>query len=153
VSGPPGARGAYPLLTVVVFINYVDRGNLATAAPLIKDQLRLSNTQIGVLLSAFFWSYVPGQILVGRKLWIRRRECRRPSGTYTPTAIAGTSLPSPPALSDAQQEKVDALATKKGLKTGLQASLEFRQFVSMHTDTFVNGPTSATQLVQQAQGH
>jgi hypothetical protein len=58
-----------------------------------------------------------------------------------------------PALSEAQQAKVDALATKKGLKTGLQASLEFRQFVSTHTDTFVNGPTTATQLVQQAQGH
>jgi hypothetical protein len=58
-----------------------------------------------------------------------------------------------PALTEAQQAKVDALAAKKGLKTGLQASLEFRQFVSTHTDTFVNGPTSATQLVQQAQGH
>ena len=58
-----------------------------------------------------------------------------------------------PALTEAQQAKVDALATKKGLKTGLQASLEFRQFVSTHTDTFVNGPTTATQLVQQAQGH
>ena len=58
-----------------------------------------------------------------------------------------------PALTEAQQAKVDALATKKGLKTGLQASLEFRQFVSSHTDTFVNGPTTATQLVQQAQGH
>jgi hypothetical protein len=58
-----------------------------------------------------------------------------------------------PALSDAQQEKVDAIARKKGLTTGFPASLEFRQFVSMHTDTFVNGPTSATQLVQQAQGH
>src|SRR3984893_16276895 len=58
-----------------------------------------------------------------------------------------------PALTEAQQAKVDALATKKGLKTGLQASLEFRQFVSTHTDTFVNGPTSATQLVHEAQGH
>jgi hypothetical protein len=57
-----------------------------------------------------------------------------------------------PALSDAQQDKVDAAAKKKGLTTGIQASLEFRQFVSSHTDTFVNGPTSATQLVQQAQG-
>jgi MFS family permease len=54
-----------PLLALAIFINYVDRGNLATAAPLIKDQLRLSNTQIGLLLSAFFWSYVPGQLLAG----------------------------------------------------------------------------------------
>ena len=58
-----------------------------------------------------------------------------------------------PALSDAQQDKVEALAKKKGLTTGMQASLEFRQFVSSHTDTFVNGPTSATQLVHEAQGH
>src|SRR5260370_8415580 len=58
-----------------------------------------------------------------------------------------------PALSEAQQAKVDALATKKGLKTGLQASLEFRQFVSTHTDTFVNGPTTATHLAQHAHGH
>jgi len=54
-----------PLLALGIFINYVDRGNLATAAPLIKDQLHLSSTQIGLLLSAFFWSYVPAQILAG----------------------------------------------------------------------------------------
>ena len=54
-----------PLLAIAVFINYVDRGNLATAAPLIKDQLHLSSTQVGLLLSAFFWSYVPAQILAG----------------------------------------------------------------------------------------
>src|SRR5581483_8945167 len=59
-----------PLIAVVIFINYVDRGNLATAAPLMKDELGLSSTQIGVLLSAFFWSYVPAQILAG---WLAER--------------------------------------------------------------------------------
>src|SRR5580692_9392516 len=59
-----------PLLAVAIFINYVDRGNLATAAPLIKDQLQLSSTHIGLLLSAFFWSYVPAQILAG---WLAER--------------------------------------------------------------------------------
>ena len=44
------------LLTAAAFINYIDRGNLATAGPLIRDQLSLSNVQLGVLLSAFFWS-------------------------------------------------------------------------------------------------
>jgi hypothetical protein len=58
-----------------------------------------------------------------------------------------------PVLTDAQQDKLDGLAKKKGLTTGLKASLEFRQFISSHTDTFVNGPTSATRLVQQAQGN
>ena len=58
------------LLTLAAFINYVDRGNLATAGPLIRDQLGLSNTQLGLLLSAFFWSYAPGQLPAG---WLAER--------------------------------------------------------------------------------
>ena len=54
---------ALALLALAIFINYVDRGNLATAAPLIKRDLRLTNVQYGVLVSAFFWVYVPGQIV------------------------------------------------------------------------------------------
>jgi MFS family permease len=53
------------LMALVVFINYVDRGNLATAGPLIKDELKLDNTQLGLLLSAFFWVYTPGQVFSG----------------------------------------------------------------------------------------
>src|SRR5579862_6826377 len=51
------------LVALSIFINYVDRGNLATAAPLIKSELRLTNTQYGFLVSAFFWVYVPGQLV------------------------------------------------------------------------------------------
>jgi MFS family permease len=58
------------LLTLAAFINYVDRGNLATAAPLIRDQLSLSHTQLGVLLAAFFWSYAPAQLPAG---WLAER--------------------------------------------------------------------------------
>jgi MFS family permease len=47
------------LVTLAVFINYVDRGNLATAAPLIQDQLALTATQLGLLGSAFYYAYVP----------------------------------------------------------------------------------------------
>ena len=46
------------LVTVAVFINYVDRGNLSTAAPLIQTELHLSATQLGTLLAAFYYSYV-----------------------------------------------------------------------------------------------
>jgi sugar phosphate permease len=56
-----GAVVGFPALAI--FINYLDRGNLATAAPLIKGELKLSNTQIGILVSAFYWVYVPGQFL------------------------------------------------------------------------------------------
>ena len=48
----------------------MDRGNLATAAPLIKGELNLSNAQYGLLVSAFFWVYVPGQIMAA---WLVQR--------------------------------------------------------------------------------
>jgi hypothetical protein len=51
------------LLAVASFINYVDRGSLATAAPLVRDEFALSSTQLGLLLSAFFWSYRRGRSL------------------------------------------------------------------------------------------
>jgi MFS family permease len=63
VSPPVMFTGAMVgLLALAVFINYLDRGNLATAAPRIKDELKLSNTEIGILVSAFFWVYAPAQI-------------------------------------------------------------------------------------------
>ncbi len=49
--------GAILLLVISVFISYVDRGNLSVAAPLLKTELSLSASQLGLLLSAFFWSY------------------------------------------------------------------------------------------------
>lgn len=63
-------KGVVGLIALAIFINYVDRGNLATAAPLIKDQLHLNNAQIGLLLSAFFWVYTPGQLVAG---WLAER--------------------------------------------------------------------------------
>jgi hypothetical protein len=56
-----------------------------------------------------------------------------------------------PVLTDEQNAKVDELTIKKGLKTGFKASLEFRQFITYHTDTFTAGPFSASDLVQQAE--
>src|SRR6267154_5267765 len=45
------------LLALSVIINYIDRGNLSIAAPLLKDELGISASQLGILLSAFFWTY------------------------------------------------------------------------------------------------
>src|SRR5437879_11703986 len=45
------------LLALSVFINYLDRGNLSIAAPLLKNEFQLSATHLGVLLSSFFWTY------------------------------------------------------------------------------------------------
>src|SRR5436190_11450094 len=53
------------LLFLSVVINYIDRSNLSIAAPLIKDELGISGTQLGTLLSAFFYTYGLLQIPAG----------------------------------------------------------------------------------------
>jgi MFS family permease len=53
------------LLVIAVLINYVDRGSLALAAPLLAKDWGLSASQLGILLSAFFWTYVLLQVPVG----------------------------------------------------------------------------------------
>lgn len=53
------------LLGAAVFLNYVDRGAIAVAAPLMKSELALSATTFGVAVSAFFWVYAPIQLFSG----------------------------------------------------------------------------------------
>src|SRR5215475_10511533 len=61
----PAFSRVLALLFLSVFINYVDRSNLSIAAPLLKDELGISASQLGVLLSAFFWTYSSCQLLSG----------------------------------------------------------------------------------------
>jgi MFS transporter, ACS family, D-galactonate transporter len=53
------------LLWFSAFFNYVDRGNLSIAAPILKDELGLSTGQLGILLSSFFWTYSGFQLIAG----------------------------------------------------------------------------------------
>jgi MFS family permease len=46
-------------------INYIDRANLAVAAPSIRAELGISAAVMGVVLSAFFWTYAPMQMPFG----------------------------------------------------------------------------------------
>src|ERR1700742_2608956 len=61
----PALFGVALLLSIAVLINYVDRGTMAIAADLIKDDLHLSASQLGLLLAAFFWTYAPFQLVSG----------------------------------------------------------------------------------------
>ena len=56
---------ALALLVVSVAINYIDRTNLSVAAPGLRTEFGLSPTQLGLLLSAFFWTYASFQIASG----------------------------------------------------------------------------------------
>ncbi len=58
-------RPVLALLVLSVAINYIDRGNLSIAAPMLKDELGISPSQLGLLLSSFFWTYSAFQIVAG----------------------------------------------------------------------------------------
>jgi MFS transporter, ACS family, D-galactonate transporter len=58
------------LLMAGAVINYVDRGSLSVAAPAISAEWHLDPVRMGVLLSAFFWSYSALQFVAG---WLTDR--------------------------------------------------------------------------------
>src|SRR5438034_8197508 len=57
--------GIVGLLWLSVCINYIDRGSLSVAAPILSEEFSLSPRKLGYLLSAFFWSYTVLQLVVG----------------------------------------------------------------------------------------
>lgn len=65
VRARTGTTALVVLLGAAVFLNYVDRGAIGIAAPLMKSELQLTATQFGLVVSAFFWVYAPVQLLVG----------------------------------------------------------------------------------------
>ncbi|MBA6314491.1 MFS transporter [Cellulophaga baltica] len=63
----------YNILALIfgtVVINYLDRTNISVAAAAISDSLKLSTVQMGLIFSAFGWTYValqiPGGIIVDK---------------------------------------------------------------------------------------
>lgn len=62
---PKRRWGIGVLLGVGVLINYFDRINLSVAAPQLKEAFNLSPTEMGLLFSAFFWTYALLQIPTG----------------------------------------------------------------------------------------
>src|SRR3954462_10069457 len=58
------------LLCVMYLITYVDRVNISTSANLIRQELKLTNAQLGFVLSAFGYPYLVFQIFGG---WIGDR--------------------------------------------------------------------------------
>jgi ACS family D-galactonate transporter-like MFS transporter len=60
--------GVLALIFLSVVINYMDRTNISVAAQAISDDLELSKVQMGIIFSAFAWTYsimqIPGGMLV-----------------------------------------------------------------------------------------
>src|ERR1700710_1736230 len=58
------------MLCLMYFITYVDRENIGTAASEIQKELHLSNTQLGLVFSAFAYPYLLFQVIGG---WVGDR--------------------------------------------------------------------------------
>lgn len=67
-----GGRWILALLVASIFIDYVDRGSLSIAAPLLEKELALSPLQLGQLLGALFWTNALCQ-LCGLAGWLADR--------------------------------------------------------------------------------
>lgn len=55
-----------------------------------------------------------------------------------------------PVTTPAQDAAVDAAVKKMGMPSGAAASLEFRKYISVHTDTFAIGPVTPEQYLAMA---
>ena len=55
-----------------------------------------------------------------------------------------------PATTDEQDRRVDALDRQRGRPVGVAGGIQFRQFISSHTDTYVRGPMTSAELVAAA---
>jgi MFS transporter, ACS family, D-galactonate transporter len=95
-SDASGALGRTSvLLFVSVVICYVDRANLSVAVPLLKEELGFAVSRVGLLLSAFFWTYAFFQLVSGWLVdrynvnWVMTAGFLVWSGATAATGLAG----------------------------------------------------------------
>ena len=63
--GIPATTHVLALLCAMYFINYIVRVNVSTAAAVFQPELHLTNTQVGLIFSAFAYPYLAFQIAGG----------------------------------------------------------------------------------------
>src|ERR1700676_764724 len=95
-SATGGKTKAFSATTVVLLliclmygITYIDRVNVSTAASVFKQELHLSNTQVGLVFSAFAYPYLIFQIIGG---WVSDRFGARRSITVCAIIWGGATL-------------------------------------------------------------
>src|SRR5919205_3548659 len=64
-AGIPATTNVLGLLCAMYFINYIVRVNVSTAAAVFQPELHLTNTQVGLIFSAFAYPYLCFQIAGG----------------------------------------------------------------------------------------
>src|SRR5262252_2900404 len=65
LSDTPQRWRLLALLFLALFIGYAHRGALSVAAPFMSEDLGLSKFDLGLAMSAFYWSYTLMQVPAG----------------------------------------------------------------------------------------
>jgi MFS family permease len=133
IASRSGRTGISPylvtLLAAAMFLNYTDRGSLSIVAPVLKQQLGISNSAMGLLLSAFFWSYAIAQPAAG---WVAQR--------YAPRTVLAVAT------------GLWSLATFAcGLATGIAMLFVFRMLLGLAESVIF--PTNARIFAEHAPEH
>jgi MFS family permease len=89
VKSPAASRNVLMLLCIMYFITYVDRVNVSTAAVGFKQDLGLTNTDLGLIFSAFGYPYLVCQIIGG---WFSDRFGARWTLTVCGLIWAGATI-------------------------------------------------------------
>jgi len=95
------------LLVISGFLNYIDRANLSVGATDIQRELHLSTYHVGLLLSAFFWTYALLQLFnvagwVADRFnvcWVLAAGFFLWSGATAATGLGGEARSRPPSKS------------------------------------------------------
>src|SRR6266540_4227416 len=77
------------LLCLMYAITYIDRVNVSTAAAVFRQELHLTNTQVGLVFSAFAYPYLIFQIIGG---WVGDRFGARRALTIAGIIWASATL-------------------------------------------------------------
>src|SRR3954469_2514319 len=77
------------VLCAMYFISYIDRVNISIAAPIIRKELGLSPTQLGLIFSSFAYPYAATQIYGG---WLADRYGPRLILTILSTVWAAATM-------------------------------------------------------------
>src|SRR5580704_12337910 len=85
----PVTRQVLFLLCLMYGLTYVDRVNVSTASSVFKQDLHLSNTQVGLVFSAFAYPYLVFQIIGG---WMSDRFGARRVLTSSAMIWAGATV-------------------------------------------------------------
>ena len=85
----PATTVVLVLICLMYGITYIDRVNVSTASSVFKQDLHLSNTQVGLVFSAFAYPYLIFQIIGG---WLSDRFGARLALTVSAIIWAGATL-------------------------------------------------------------